>query len=100
MKNLVGNALKYSDGNPVSIVVNHGLLKIEDRGIGIPKSDIAHIFEPFYRAGNTRSVKGKGVGLALAKSILHNLGASISVVSQEGKGTSMNVRFKKYKKMC
>ncbi len=97
IKNLVSNARKYSDGSPVTIVVNHGLLQIEDHGIGIPKTDIAHIFEPFFRAGNTGSVKGKGVGLALAKSILNNFGASIQVRSQEGKGTSMNVVFKKYK---
>ena len=97
VKNLVSNARKYSDGNPVVIIVNRGLLRIEDHGIGIPKTDIAHIFEPFYRAGNTGSVKGKGVGLALAKSILNNFGASIQVSSQEGKGTSMSVIFKRFK---
>lgn len=97
VKNLVSNARKYSDGSPVVISINHGLLQIEDHGIGIPKTDIAHIFEPFYRAGNTGSVKGKGVGLALAKSILKNFGASIQVRSQEGKGTSMSVIFKRFK---
>jgi two-component system sensor histidine kinase ArlS len=97
VKNLVSNARKYSDGSPVVICINHGLLQIEDHGIGIPKTDIAHIFEPFYRAGNTGSVKGKGVGLALAKSILKNFGASIQVRSQEGKGTSMSVIFKRFK---
>ena len=96
VKNLVSNARKYSDGSPVVISINHGLLQIEDHGIGIPKTDIAHIFEPFYRAGNTGSVKGKGVGLALAKSILKNFGASIQVRSQEGKGTSMSVIFKRF----
>jgi two-component system sensor histidine kinase ArlS len=97
VKNLVNNARKYSEGSAVSIVINHGLLQINDKGIGIPKTDIAHIFEPFYRAGNTGSVQGKGVGLALAKSILKNFGANIHVVSQEGKGTTMNVVFKKFK---
>ncbi len=97
VKNLVSNACKYSNGNIVSIVINHGLLQIKDKGIGIPQTDIAHIFEPFYRATNTAGVKGKGVGLALAKAILENFGARIKVVSKEGKGTSMNVFFKKYK---
>ena len=97
VKNLLSNARKYSGGSPVVIVINHGLLQISDQGIGIPRTDISHIFEPFYRAGNTGSVKGKGVGLALAKSILKNFGAAIKVRSQEGKGTSMNVIFKKYK---
>jgi signal transduction histidine kinase len=97
VKNLVNNARKYSGGSPVDIVIDNGSLKIEDHGIGIPETDIAHIFEPFFRARNTGSVKGKGVGLALAKSILKNFGASIHVFSQEGKGTSMNVMFKRYK---
>jgi two-component system sensor histidine kinase ArlS len=97
VKNLLSNARKYSGGSPVVIVINHGLLQISDQGIGIPRTDISHIFEPFYRAGNTGSVKGKGVGLALAQSILKNFGAAIKVRSQEGKGTSMNVIFKKYK---
>jgi len=97
VKNLVSNARKYSGESPVFILIDHGLLQIEDHGIGIPETDIAHIFEPFYRAGNTGSVKGKGVGLALAKSILEKFGASIQVLSQEGKGTSMNVLFKRYK---
>jgi len=96
IKNLISNARKYSDG-PVIINVNHGILQIQDSGIGIPKSDIAHIFEPFYRAENIGSIKGNGIGLALAKSILERFGASIQVFSQEGKGTSMNVLFKNYK---
>ena len=96
VRNLVSNARKYSGGSNVSILINHGLLQIEDHGIGIPKTDIAHIFEPFYRATNTGNVKGKGVGLALAKSILKNFDANIQVLSQEGKGTLMNVYFKKY----
>src|SRR5574344_2978318 len=94
VKNLISNARKYSDGSPVVININHGLLQIQDHGIGIPQSDISHIFEPFYRAGNTGSVKGNGVGLALAKSILEKFGGRIKVVSEEGKGTTMNVMFR------
>lgn len=96
IKNLISNARKYSNA-PVIVNVNHGILQIQDNGIGIPKSDIAHIFEPFYRAENIGSIKGNGIGLALAKSILERFGASIQVFSEEGKGTSMNVLFKNYK---
>jgi signal transduction histidine kinase len=46
VKNLLSNARKYSDGSPVVIVINHGLLQISDQGIGIPRTDISHIFEP------------------------------------------------------
>ncbi len=97
IKNLLSNARKYSNGSLVAVTVNRGLLKIEDHGIGIPSTDLSHIFEPFYRARNTGNVKGNGVGLALAKSILKNFDAGIQVLSQEGKGTLMNVQFKKYK---
>lgn len=96
IKNLLSNAHKYSNGSLVAVTVNRGLLKIEDHGIGIPSTDLSHIFEPFYRARNTGNVKGNGVGLSLAKSILKNFDAGIQVLSQEGKGTLMNVQFKKY----
>lgn len=91
--NLVSNALKYSSGNPVSITVNRPHLTIEDRGIGIPPADLKHIFQPFYRASNVGAVSGKGVGLALAKTILERLGAKIQVVSHVDTGTIFKVTF-------
>lgn len=84
--NLINNAIKYSDGKPVSITVSDHLVVIRDQGIGIPKDDLPHIFEPFYRASNTRSVMGHGVGLALAKAILERHGTKVSVESQQGGG--------------
>ncbi len=91
--NLVSNAVKYSNGHPVVVTVNHPCLTIEDRGIGIPKSDLCHIFQPFYRASNVGSVSGKGIGLALSKSILERMGASISVTSHIESGTIFKVTF-------
>lgn len=91
--NLVSNAMKYSSGNPVSITVNRPHLTIEDRGISIPPADLKHIFQPFYRASNVGVVSGKGVGLALAKTILERLGAKIQVVSHVDTGTIFKVTF-------
>lgn len=91
--NLVSNAMKYSSGNPVSITVNRPHLTIEDRGIGIPPADLKHIFQPFYRASNVGAVSGKGVGLALAKTILERLGAKIQVASHVDTGTIFKVTF-------
>lgn len=91
--NLVSNAMKYSSGNPVSITVNCPHLTIEDRGIGIPPADLKHIFQPFYRASNVGAVSGKGVGLALAKTILERLGAKIQVASHVDTGTIFKVTF-------
>ena len=91
--NLVSNAVKYSGGNPVTVTINRPRLTIEDHGIGIPENDLAHIFQPFYRASNVGSVSGKGVGLALAKSILQRLGATINVTSSIKTGTTFCVTF-------
>lgn len=91
--NLVGNAVKYSNGKPVTVTVANHRVVIRDEGIGIPETELPHIFEPFYRAHNTQGVRGHGVGLALAKAILERHGARISVKSQQGKGTTVCVSF-------
>lgn len=96
--NLINNAVKYSDGKPVSVTVADHLVVIRDRGIGIPKDDLPHIFEPFYRASNTGSVMGHGVGLALAKAILEKHGAKVNVESQPQHGTTVTVSFLKVAK--
>lgn len=92
--NLVNNAVKYSDGKPVSITIADRRIVIRDHGIGIPASDLPHVFEPFYRARNTQGVRGHGVGLALAKAILERYGARLTVTSQQDEGTTVEVRFK------
>lgn len=92
--NLVSNAVKYSGGNPVTITINRPHLTIEDHGIGIPESELKHIFQPFYRASNVGTVSGKGIGLALSKSILERLGARITATSHVDIGTLFDVTFK------
>lgn len=91
--NLISNAVKYSNGNPVTVSIRQPELVIEDRGIGIPESELQAIFQPFYRASNAKAVSGKGVGLALAKSILERFGASITVRSHIEEGTVFRVSF-------
>lgn len=93
LHNLVNNAVKYSDGKPVNIVIADHRISICDHGIGIPPEDLSHVFEPFFRASNTGSVSGHGVGLALAKAILEKHGARIKVKSQPGEGTTITVCF-------
>lgn len=89
--NIIHNAVKYSDGHEVIVTIDRPHLIIQDRGIGIPKADIDHIFQPFFRASNVGSTTGKGVGLALAKSILERLGATITVKSDSETGTTFRV---------
>ena len=91
--NLVGNAVKYSNGSPVTVTIRQPQLIIEDKGIGIPETELKNIFRPFYRASNTGAVSGRGVGLALAKSILERFGADITVSSHVEEGTVFKVSF-------
>lgn len=77
----------------VVIIIDSSRLIIEGQGIGIPESDLAHIFQPFYRASNVGAVSGKGVGLALSKSILQRMGATIAVISSIDSCTTFTITF-------
>lgn len=92
--NLISNAMKYSDGKPVTVTVAGRTVEVSDQGIGIPPEDLRHVFEPFYRASNTGTVMGHGVGLALAKAILERHGVKIYMESKTGKGTTVRVVFR------
>jgi two-component system, OmpR family, sensor histidine kinase ArlS len=93
---LLDNALKYS-ASSIELYIgyenDHVFLSVEDHGIGIPKEDIAHIFERFYRVDKARNREtgGTGLGLSIAKQIVDSHGGNINVVSKEGEGTSFTV---------
>lgn len=96
--NLIENAVKYNrKGGRVEIAVRqdegHVMIRITDNGIGIEREAVSHIFEPFYRADQSRSQKipGSGLGLAVVKMILDKHDGKISVESQAGKGTQFEV---------
>jgi signal transduction histidine kinase len=92
LKNLVENALKYSENadKPVEIsVINQPdkiSIQVEDFGPGIPEDKIGLLFEPFYRADTSRSRKtgGYGLGLHLAKRIMEAHGATIQLTNKTG----------------
>lgn len=91
MRNLINNACKYSGGKPVAVTVNNHSIEIKDHGIGIAKDDLQHIFEPFFRAENTISIAGHGIGLSLAREILQKYGFHINVESELGQGTTFTI---------
>lgn len=93
MRNLISNAIKYSETPQITVLVRSNEIEIKDKGIGIPDADLPHIFEPFYRAENSSCMSGDGIGLALSKEIIEKLGGEISVDSNLGEGTSFIVRF-------
>jgi signal transduction histidine kinase len=91
LDNLLSNALKYSD-RPVVVSLSAGfqdyLIEVRDQGIGIPADDQAGIFEPFFRASNTGSRPGHGLGLSIVKSCIEQHGGTIRFRSEGGQGTT------------
>jgi len=94
--NLIHNAIVYTpDGGEVSVdyvvVGDRYIVGISDTGIGISKEAMPHIFEPFYRADNSRATNGSGLGLSITRShVSLHLGA-IAVKSEVDKGTKFTV---------
>ena len=93
---LLDNAFKYTQPGgraDVSGTVGDGTVTIAvaDTGVGIEPSDLPHIFDRFYRAGNVRFREGMGLGLAIARHIATQHGGAISVESEPGQGSRFTV---------
>ena len=97
MKNIVLNACKYSSDSHATInlaIRDHQIaVMIEDRGIGIPETELENIFQPFYRVQDQRPTNGFGLGLSLANRIIKLHNGQIHVQSELQKGTLFIVRF-------
>lgn len=97
LANLLENATRYSDGDPVIIrarpVGDWAVIRVIDRGPGIPEADHARIFEPFYRAPHhpSQTHAGSGLGLAIAKGFVETNGGRIWVESSPGLGSTFVV---------
>ena len=96
--NIMNNAVKYSpDGGVITARLmetkNHVIMSISDQGLGIPRKDISHIFDRFFRVDKARSRKqgGTGLGLAISKEVVNLLGGQIWVDSIEGKGSTFYI---------
>jgi K+-sensing histidine kinase KdpD len=94
--NLLDNAVVHGNGEPVQVrsrlVGPRVVIRVVDRGPGIPERERERIFEPFYRSGgNTGS--GSGLGLAIAKGFIEANGGEIGVESLPGQGSSFVVSF-------
>ncbi|HEY4778988.1 MAG TPA: ATP-binding protein, partial [Solirubrobacterales bacterium] len=90
--NLLENAVIHGEGQPVLVrsrqVGPRVVVRIVDRGPGIPEGERERIFEPFYRSGG-----GTGLGLAIAKGFVEANGGEIAVESLPGQGSSFVVSF-------
>jgi signal transduction histidine kinase len=97
--NIIENAIKYSDKNLNGVkpfvkisfekTQNNAIIKISDNGVGIPKEFQAKIFKRFFRTEKSRNKKlgGFGLGLAISKKTINDLGGKIEVISQKNDTT-------------
>jgi len=102
--NLIGNAVKFTQVGSVEIGVTiipknemaskiDFLISIKDSGIGIPENEIKSIFEPFIQVSRQSRSKygGTGLGLSITRRLVELLGGTISVKSEQGKGSIFTV---------
>ncbi|AZB09007.1 sensor histidine kinase [Chryseobacterium sp. G0162] len=95
--NIVENAIKYSYGHPVEIILseknNQLNIEVKDQGKGIPANDLLKITETFYRGKNVDSIKGSGIGLSLSKSIFDHHHIIMKIDSTIDVGTDVLLVF-------
>ncbi|KKQ92726.1 MAG: Multi-sensor signal transduction histidine kinase [Candidatus Woesebacteria bacterium GW2011_GWB1_39_10] len=94
--NVLDNAIKYTPRNELVYIslhksMNHAVVEIKDSGVGIPKSDLAHIFERFYRGSKTAKTLGSGLGLAISQGIIKAHHGDITIDSLVSKGTTVKI---------
>lgn len=98
MMNLFENACKFSSDQLAKVRINSDeqslTVTISDNGIGIPQEDILRIFDPFYRAGNGRQIRGFGIGLSICKRAVDLHNGKISVESVLDKGSTFTLIFR------
>ena len=108
LDNLCGNAIRYtSPGGTISLTAclaatpkrrkggqkaarnreGQVILQVQDNGCGIPEADQPHVFDPFFRGDNSLKSEGKGLGLAVVKTVADSLGWTIRVESERGTGS-------------
>jgi signal transduction histidine kinase len=93
---LIDNAAKYSAPNSLITLLLHlhtdGIaIDVKDEGIGIPESDLPHIFKRFHRAENSTGSSGTGLGLSVVTLLMSAMGGEVRVQSKEGEGSCFSV---------
>ena len=99
---IISNSLKYVDKEKAIITISTSenekniILKIQDNGIGIPKSDIKKVFDKSFTGENGRKIQtSTGMGLYIAKQLCEKLGHKIEIESEQNKYTSVFITFSK-----
>jgi signal transduction histidine kinase len=98
LKNLVGNALKFTPRGRVDVGCRleaaHCVLSVSDTGIGIPAEHLTSVFEPFRQVvgSDRRHYGGVGLGLHIVRRLCSQLGADVTLASQPGRGSTFTIR--------
>ena len=101
--NIVGNAMKFTQAGYVRVTSHLARgendiclvsFSIEDTGVGMDMAYLTKVFEAFTQedASVTRKFGGSGLGLSIARNIVHIMGGTIEIESEKGKGTRVNIR--------
>lgn len=96
MSNLIGNAVKYTDRGGVKVEIRisprqHLIIYVSDTGRGMNQADCQRIFDAFTRLPNGQGKEGVGLGLSITREVVQMLGGTITVTSEEGKGSCFTV---------
>ena len=96
MSNLIGNAVKYTDRGGVKVEIRisprqHLIIYVSDTGRGMSQADCQRIFDAFTRLPNGQGKEGVGLGLSITREVVQMLGGTITVTSEEGKGSCITV---------
>jgi len=87
---LLQNAVQHSEDGGVRVRLSGAAVAVEDEGEGIPKKDLPHVFERFYRGRGSSG--GFGLGLPICKELVERMGGEMSLRSEKGVGTTVEVR--------
>ena len=99
LNNLIGNAIKYSEGGTHIYVMTEisekdkkkFIIKVIDNGVGISKDDLPYLFDLFYQTNQNKVKEGNGIGLTITKQLVEVSGGKIDVMSEPGKGTTFTI---------
>ena len=104
INNIINNSVKYMDKDLklISIRLREDEewvnIVIEDNGCGIPREDIANIFDRFYRVDASRNTEkgGSGIGLSIVRKIIEDHGGMVEASSIPGQSTKITIKLRKY----
>jgi len=96
LSNVIMNACKYSSNDTVRVSLGASaqqiILVVKDKGIGIPENEIKYIYDPYFRASNTNSFEGYGIGLPISRNVVKMHQGEMNVSSVLNQGVTVEIK--------